>query len=157
MTEGVAAFGLVFHPVHAGNFEFVCEGLGHWHGQPAWQVRFQQRADRPAQIHQWLIRGRTYPSILKGRAWISASSYQVLRVETDLVKPVPEIHLDLQHMTIDYAPVSFAQGKNELWLPSTAETYFHYNGRYFRQQHDFTNFTLFSVETQQKIREPVDK
>jgi hypothetical protein len=31
-------------------------------------------------------------------------------VEAELVKPIPEIRLEAQHMTIDYAPVAFTGG-----------------------------------------------
>jgi tetratricopeptide (TPR) repeat protein len=154
VTEGVPSIGLVFHSAHAPNFLFACEGLGHWHGQPAWQVRFEQRLDRPAQIHDWAEKGQVYPAILKGRAWISAGAYHLLRVETDLVKPIPEVRLELHHMTIEYAPVKSNDGTKELWLPSYAEVYSRFRGRFFRQQHDFGDFTLFSVNSDEKIKDP---
>jgi tetratricopeptide (TPR) repeat protein len=152
VTEGLPSIGLVFHSAHAANFQFTCEGLGRWRGQPAWQVRFEQRPDRPAQIHDWSERGQTYPVILKGRAWISTGAYHLLRVETDLVKPIPEVRLELHHMTIEYSAIKAANGK-ELWLPSYAEVYSRFRGRFFRQQHDFGDFILFSVDSNEKIKQ----
>jgi tetratricopeptide (TPR) repeat protein len=154
VTEGLPSIGLVFHPAHAPNFQFTCEGLGHWRGQPAWQVRFEQRSDRPAQIHDWAEKGQSYPAILKGRAWISTGGYHLLRVETDLVKPIPEVRLELHHMTIEYAPIKLASTGRELWLPSYAEVYSRFRGRFFRQQHDFGDFILFSVDSSDKIKNP---
>ncbi len=153
VTEGLPSIGLIFHEAHAKNFNFTCEGLGHWRGQPAWQVRFEQRMDRPARIHDWSEKGQIYPTILKGRAWIASGSYHVLRVETDLVKPIPELRLELHHMTIEYTRVTASNGK-ELWLPSYAEVFSRFRGRFFRQQHDFGNFVLFSVDAGEKIKEP---
>jgi tetratricopeptide (TPR) repeat protein len=152
VTEGLPSIGLVFHSAHAPNFQFTCEGLGSWRGQPAWQVRFEQRPDRPAQIHDWSEKGQSYPVILKGRAWISTGAYHLLRVETDLVKPIPEVRLELHHMTIEYAAVKASNGK-ELWLPSYAEVYSRFRGRFFRQQHDFGDFVLFSVDSNEKIKQ----
>jgi tetratricopeptide (TPR) repeat protein len=151
VTEGLPSIGLVFHAAHAPNFQFTCEGLGRWRGQPAWQVRFEQRQDRPAQIHDWSEKGQTYPVILKGRAWISTGAYHLLRVETDLVKPIPEVRLELHHMTIEYSAIKAANGK-ELWLPSYAEVYSRFRGRFFRQQHDFGDFILFSVDSNEKVK-----
>ncbi len=151
-TGGLPAIGLVFHPVHAKDFQFTCEGLGHWRGQPAWQVRFEQRSDRPARLHDWDVSGRAYPASLKGRAWIAAASYHLLRVETDLVQPMPEIRLDLHHMTIEYAAVMSPSKTMTLWLPAHAEVYGRFRGRLFRQQHDFSNFVLFNVSTQQDLK-----
>jgi hypothetical protein len=152
VTEGLPSIGLIFHAAHAPNFQFTCEGLGSWRGQPAWQVRFEQRPDRPAQIHDWSEKGHSYPAILKGRAWISTGAYHLLRVETDLVRPIPEVRLELHHMTIEYAAVKASNGK-ELWLPSYAEVYSRFRGRFFRQQHDFGGFVLFSVDSNEKIKQ----
>lgn len=152
VTEGLPSIGLVFHAAHAPNFSFTCEGLGHWRGQPAWQVRFEQRPDRPAQIHDWSEKGQSYSVILKGRAWISTGAYHLLRVETDLVKPIPEVRLELHHMTIEYAAIKTSKGK-ELWLPSYAEVFTRFRGRFFRQQHDFGDFVLFSVDSNEKIKQ----
>lgn len=154
VTEGVPSIGLIFHASHAVNFNFTCEGLGHWGGQPAWQVRFEQRLDRPAQIHDWAERGHAYSAILKGRAWISTGSYHLLRIETDLIRPIPEVRLELHHMIIEYAPVKSANGKYELWLPASAEVFSRFRGRTFRQRHDFSEFALFSVDSAQEIKDP---
>jgi hypothetical protein len=35
---------LIFHPYHAKDFQMSCEGLGNWHGQPAWQIRFEEQS-----------------------------------------------------------------------------------------------------------------
>ncbi len=153
-TGGLPAIGLVFHPVHAKDFQFNCEGLGYWRGQPAWQIHFEQRADHPARIHDWVVSGRPYPAVLKGRAWIATGSYHLLRVETDLVKPMPEIRLDLHHLSIDYAAVKSRDGKMELWLPSGADVYCRFRGHLFRQEHSFSSFVLFGVDTQQQIKTP---
>jgi Tfp pilus assembly protein PilF len=145
-VEGLPAMGLVFHPKYVADFHFICEGLGQWSGQAAWQVHFEQRPDRPARIHDWVVQGQTYPTLLKGRAWISASTFRLLRIETDLAKPIPQIKLDYQHMAIDYQPVSFRNGATQLWLPAVAEVYSRYRGHFFRQEHDFSDFLLFSVD-----------
>jgi hypothetical protein len=51
--------------------------------------------------------GPTYPAALKGRAWIAADSYQIVRLETDLVAPLPEIRLFADHTAIEYSAVHF--------------------------------------------------
>jgi tetratricopeptide (TPR) repeat protein len=149
-VEGLPAIGLIFHPEYSQDFAFTCEGLGQWRGQAAWQVRFEQRQNRPARIHDWVVDGQTYSTILKGRAWISAVSFRLVRLETDLVKSIPQIHLDYQHMAIEYQPVSFRNGATQLWLPSTAEVYSRYRGHFFRQEHDFSDFLLYSVDVLRK-------
>ncbi|HXN63794.1 MAG TPA: tetratricopeptide repeat protein [Candidatus Acidoferrales bacterium] len=153
-TEGLPALALVFHPDYEKDFTFVCEGLGEWHGKPSWQVHFEQRAGVPARIHDWEIGNRSYPARLKGRAWISASTYQPLHLETDLIEPIQPIALEYEHTAIEYAPVKFPDGQRKLWLPASAEVYSRFRGHFFRQQHDFSNFILFSVNTKERPKAP---
>jgi len=150
-VEGVPALGVVFHPKMSGDFKFTCEGLGQRLGQPAWQVRFEQRSDRPARLHSWLVAGKEYPALLKGRAWISSDSYELLHVDVDLIQPILPLRLEYQHMSVDYAPVSFPSKQSALWLPSNVVVYCKYRGHYFRQEHNFSNFTLYSTGVDEKI------
>ena len=150
-VEGVPALGVVFHPKMSGDFKFTCEGLGQRLGQPAWQVRFEQRTDRPARLHSWVVAGKEYPALLKGRAWISSDSYELLHVDVDLVQPILPLRLEYQHMSVDYAPVSFPDKRSALWLPSNVVVYCKYRGHYFRQEHNYTDFTLYSTGVDEKI------
>ena len=154
LSEGITGIGLLFLPEYSQDFTFSCEGLGQWRGQPAWQIRFEQREDRPARMHGWQVKDREYPARMKGRAWLSASSYRLLRIETDLAKPIPEIQLDYEHAAIDYAPVKFPSGKGQLWLPVSAEVYARVRKRFYRQEHEFSAFQLFSVKTRDDASDP---
>jgi len=153
-TTGLAAFALVFHPYFVGDFEMACEGLGEWHGQPAWQVHFQQRPDRPARMHSFRIGGNLYPVKLKGRAWISADAYQVVRLELDLMEAIPKIRLQVEHLDIEYRPVEFARRNLQLWLPESADLYMDFRRHRYHHRHGFSDFLLFSVETREVIHEP---
>lgn len=149
-VEGIPALVIVFHPKMSGDFNFTCEGLGERGGKPAWQVRWEQRTDRPARLHSWDVQGSEYPALLKGRAWLSASSYQLLHMDVDLEQPIKPLRLEYQHMSVDYAPVNFPDKKRSLWLPSNVVVYCKYQGHYFRQEHDYSDFTLFSTGVDEK-------
>ena len=151
VTEGTPSLVLVFHPLYARDFEMKCEGLGAWRGQPAWQVRFEQRRDRQNHLSNVVVRGRMYSIRLRGRAWILHGSYQVARLETDLADTIPSINMRLEHMNVEYSPVAFPGRQTELWLPSSAELYLDFYGRRFYRRHSFTGFTLFSVDVQQEF------
>lgn len=153
-TEGTPSLVLVFHPLYARDFDMHCEGLGSWQGQPAWQVRFERRPDRPNPMSNVVVGGRSYSIRLRGRAWILDGSYQVARLETDLAETLPKIHLRLEHMNVEYRPVAFPGRQVELWLPSSAELYLDFAGRRFYRRHSFSEFTLFSVQVDQEISGP---
>jgi tetratricopeptide (TPR) repeat protein len=153
-TEGLPGMALIFHPQLASDFNFVCEGLGSIGGKPAWQVHFQQRTDRPSRIRAYVIQGKYHSVALKGRAWIDAGTHQVVRLESELVHPLPEIHLRQEHLSIEYAPVKFHSKNVQLWLPQSADLFVEEDKLAFYRTHTFSNFQLFSVGMDQQVYTP---
>jgi hypothetical protein len=155
-TNGLPALVLIFHPYNAVNFEMTCEGLARWNGGLAWQVHFKQRTDKPNTVKRYRVGadGPSYPVALKGRAWISADNYQIVRLETDLVAPVPQIRLVADHSDIEYGPVKFAKSDVKMWLPQSADVYYDWKGRRIHRRHSFSNYLLFAVDDKQKISVP---
>ena len=154
-TTGLAAMALMFHPTLVSDFQLTCEGLGQWGGHPAWQLQFAQRPDRPNRLRAYAV-GRLYhPLSLRGRAWIDPKSYQVWHLESDLTKPMPEIRLSVEHIAIDYGPVTFQSRGQQLWLPIDAKIYWERNKRRFYRHHSFSpNFKMFEVDSNQQIQTP---
>jgi hypothetical protein len=93
---------------------------------------------------------------LRGRAWILAGSYQVARLETDLVQSIPKIRLRLDHQSVEYRPIKTSTKNLQLWLPSSTEVYMDFQGRRFHRKHSFTDFKIFSVDTQFQVTEPTE-
>jgi tetratricopeptide (TPR) repeat protein len=153
-TVGLPSIILMFHPVNVGDYDMTCEGLGSWQGAPAWQVHFRHRDETRSPIRTYKIGGHVYPVSLKGRAWIGASNFQVLRIETDLSSPMPEIKLLAEHQALDYGPVRFKDRSVQLWLPADTDIYFDYRGKRVHRRHSFSDFLLFSVDDKQKIEKP---
>jgi tetratricopeptide (TPR) repeat protein len=153
-TRGLPTLALIFHPDMRDDFEMSCEGLGTWNQKATWLVHFQQRENQPRRIQGYIVNHREYAVSLKGRAWISADTFQIVRLESDLTDPVKEIQLRSEHQAVEYGPVRFPKSKSELWLPKSAELYFDFRKhRYFRR-HSFDHFLLFSVGTEEKRKEP---
>ncbi|HWY58846.1 MAG TPA: tetratricopeptide repeat protein [Terriglobales bacterium] len=153
-TRGLPTLAFIFHPDMRDDFELSCEGLGTWNEKATWLVHFQQRAEKPHRIQAYIVNGIEHDISLKGRAWVSADTFQIIRLETDLMAPVKEIQLLSEHQTVEYAPVRFPKSKAQLWLPKNAELYFDFRKhRYFRR-HSFDHFMLFSVDTEEKRKEP---
>jgi len=156
-SSGFATLALVFHPSVRDNFEMVCEGQGEWRGQAAWLVHFRQRDDRPAWIHDYKVGSQVYALKLKGRAWISADKFRILRIESELVNPVPQIRLASEHQIVEYGPVPFAKKNVQLWLPQSAEVYFDFRHHRYYRRHSFDHYMLFSVDADEKRKTPKNK
>jgi hypothetical protein len=153
-TEGLPAMALIFHPILAGDFKFECEGLGQWRDLPAWQVHFSQRPDKPSRIRAYIIGGKNYRIPIKGRVWIDPGTFQVLRLESDLVNPLKEIELTNERCSIEYGLVQFRSLKQEIWLPQTADLWVERQGHRYYRRHTFSDFKVFSVDTAQSVQKP---
>jgi tetratricopeptide (TPR) repeat protein len=153
-SHGFTSLALVFHPDMRDNFQMICEGLGDWHGQATWLVHFQQRDDRPSRIHAYKIGANVYAVNLKGRAWISADKFQIVRVESEMVSPMPKIRLLSEHQIVEYGPVHFQKKNADLWLPKSADLYFDFQRRRYFRRHSFDHFMLFGVDSEEKHAAP---
>ncbi len=153
MSNGLGAMALVFHPYYVKDYEMRCEGLTEMHGQAAWSVYFKQRADKPSRIRSYTLQDRSYNVPLKGRAWIAANNFQVLRIETELVEPMKGLRLENEHITIEYKPVDFKSRKVRLWLPANAEMYAFFRGHRFLHHHSIADFQVFAVDVSHKTGE----
>ncbi|MGB8013237.1 MAG: tetratricopeptide repeat protein [Terriglobales bacterium] len=152
-TSGFAGLALVFHPTRLEDFEMTCEGLGQWHDQAAWLVHFKEREGRPP-FHLFFVGGQSFPVRLKGRAWIAADNFQIVRIESELVRPVPEIQLMSEQQVVEYGPVAFPKKNLELWLPKSAEIYLDYHKHRYYRKHSYDHYMLFSVDSEEKRKEP---
>ncbi len=155
-TTGLPALVLIFHPYYVQNFKISCEGLARWKGGPAWQMYFRQRPDKPNTIRTYQVgaEGQAYPVALKGRAWIAADSSQIVRLETDLIDPLPQIRLVADHAAIEYGPVHFQARNLDMWLPQNAEVHYDWRGRRSHRRHSFRSYLLFAVDDKQQISAP---
>jgi tetratricopeptide (TPR) repeat protein len=153
-TRGFAVLALVFHPHRQDEFEMTCEGLGDWRGQATWLMHFRQRSDRPNHMHAITTTERTYSIGLKGRAWISADQFHIVRIEAEMIDSIPEIQLLSEHQVVEYGAVPFPKKNTNLWLPKTAEIYLDFRKHHYHRRHSFDHYMLYSVDTEERRKEP---
>ena len=155
-STGFITLALVFHPEMQGDFDFDCEGQAKWFGKPTWLVHFRQRPDRPNRMQDYTVAGQTYRIDLKGRAWISSDTSQIVHIEADIINPMHEIQMLSEHQVVEYGPVPFARKSTILWLPKNVEIYFDIRKRRFYRHYTFDNYMLFDVDVSDKVKLPPD-
>ncbi len=155
-TTGLPVLAIAFHPLFREDFEMRCEGLGDWNGQAAWLVHFRQFDEKPGRLRTYVVNKNNYPVRLKGRAWIGADNLQIIHLETDLVRAIPEIHLMTEHTSVSYGPVQFKKKGTDLWLPTSAELYVHFGRRRFYRSETFDHFMLFATDAVDKAKLPTN-
>jgi tetratricopeptide (TPR) repeat protein len=154
-TVGLLGLGVdVFNPGFASALDFTCEGLGQWRGKAAWIMYFRQKPNQRSYLRLWQTQRKTVEIPLKGRVWVSSTTYEVLHVETDLREPMTDLELTRDHLVIDYGPVSFSNGKTELWLPWYADMYLELHHKRYHHRHALSNYSVFGVDTTNKINNP---
>jgi hypothetical protein len=154
VDKGLPVLALIFYPGLQGDYEMRCEGFTQWSSRPAWVIYFRQVDGMRPRTLSMTSAVSTFPVSLKGRAWIAADSGEVMHLETNLVRGIPIIDLHANAVSIDYAPVAFSSRNLELWLPKSAVAYTDYSKRRTIIEHTFSDFQLFSVDTQQVIGKP---
>jgi tetratricopeptide (TPR) repeat protein len=153
-STGLPSVVLVFHPWLISDFDIHCEGLSRVHAGFAWQIYFTQKKDKESRIRQYRMGGRVFPIALKGRAWIDANTFQVVRLETDLREPRTDLRLNTEHLVMEYGPVHFKSRTEILWLPTSADYYAIFRGHRFHRRHSFADYILFSIDDKQKLGAP---
>ena len=79
-----------------------------------------------------------------------------MRIEAEMVTPMPEIQLLSEHQVVEYGPIPFPKKNTTLWLPKSAEIYFDFRKHRYYRRHSFDHYMLYSVDTEEKRKEPVE-
>jgi TolA-binding protein len=156
-TTGLNSLGVsVLQPAYRDSIAYQCQGLANVRGQAAWQLRFVESNNINAGIRRWQRNGIVYNIPVKGRIWIAATTFDVLRIETDLTGPDRKLELTRDHLLVDYGPVSFFSSKTKLWLPWNAEMFMELHGKRYHHKHFLTDYMLFAVDSSNRIAKPND-
>jgi hypothetical protein len=152
---GLPEMALLFLPEMQDEYEMNCEGLVDWNGRRTQVVHFLHRKDKPS--HTLSFRnstGAVYPAKLKGRAWIAADSGEVTHMELSLMEEIPQVKVRRWYLSINYAPVQFHTQNVRMLLPQTVDAYCDFEDHRTIVYHTFSDFLLFSVQTDQKTEKP---
>jgi hypothetical protein len=154
LTAGFVSAPLIFHPMHQNGSSFRLLGYQKLRERNTMVVAYAQIPARSRLVGRLQIGKDTHEIFKQGIAWIDAENYQIIRLVSDLLQPVPRIGLEKLKTEIDFDEVWFDQTKEALWLPVQVVVTISRNGRVLRNTHAYSNFQLFDVQTSQKIEKP---
>jgi hypothetical protein len=156
--RGLPGLALVFLPTLQSDYDMRCEGKSVWNGMPAWVIHFEQRAGAKSGLWSYTdVYGAAHVARVKGRAWVSGDSGEVVHLETALMQPMPDAGVQNSWFSIDYGPVQFHSRNISVWLPQAVDSYTELSDLDHHRMmiyHTFKNFILFSVQVKQKIGKP---
>jgi len=87
--------------------------------------------------------GRCSTSI-QGIAWIDESTFQIVRMQTDLLSPQPAIQLNQLRSVINYSEVKIPERNLLLWLPKDVEVTWQAADRAGEELHTYSKYRLFA-------------
>ncbi|MGD1158288.1 MAG: hypothetical protein ABSA41_21045 [Terriglobia bacterium] len=84
---------------------------------------------------------------VQGLAWIDATTYQILRFQTHLLAPRPDVGLERLETRIEFHAIRLPETSNAFWLPTKVVVEAWLNHQHFRNTHRYSDFKLFRVES----------
>jgi hypothetical protein len=148
LTYGFASAALQhFHPQNRMASRFRYFGRGMLKGQQTKVVGFAQVPEEYPPVTTFGHGTRTARLLVQGLAWIDAATHQILRIQTFLLAPRPDVGLEGQTTRIEYSAVQLPETFTPFWLPTKVIVDVWRFHRHFRNIHQYSDFKLFRVES----------
>lgn len=147
LTTGFATMWIHFHPGNRPASRFKLFGRQDLRGHKTDVVAFAQRPGWATVVGKVESNGRSIIILYQGIAWIDVPSYQILRMRTDLLAPREDVGLARQTTEIEFDEVHLPDVSTPLWLPHEVVVNTASNGEILHNQHRYTNYRLFRVES----------
>jgi len=154
LTSGFASASLLFHPKYQSQATFRYLGRQKVNGRDAYVIAFAQQPGKARLNGGFKSGGISIPTFSQGLAWVDSQSYQITRLRTDLLRPLPEVNLERETTEIAFGEVYFKGIAGGFWLPQQVTVTVDWNGKHLRNEHRYSEFKLFNVKATQKIRNP---
>jgi tetratricopeptide (TPR) repeat protein len=154
LTSGFMSAPIIFHPIHQNGNSFRLLGYQKLGGRNTIVMAYAQIPARSSLPGRFQVGGEIQDTFKQGIAWIDAENYQIIRLASDLLQPVPQIGLEKLRTQIDFDEVRFDQATERFWLPVQVVVTVKWNGRILRNTHAYSDFKLFDVATSQRIEKP---
>ncbi len=149
-TKGFASASVVFHPSCQSYASFRYLGRQRIDGRDLLVIAFAQQPEKAKMVGRFVVNGVSEPALVQGVAWADAQDYHIVRMRTDLLKPLPRVRLVRQTTEISYGEVHFKDMAAGVWLPQEVTVTVQWKGRTFRNSHHYSDFKLFNVGTEEK-------
>ncbi|HEV2425527.1 MAG TPA: hypothetical protein VGZ29_11930 [Terriglobia bacterium] len=154
LTSGFTSASLIFHPAYQAQSEFRYLGRETVDGVDAYVLAFAQLPAKSKLYGTFKDGNNFVTTFTQGLAWINPQTYEILRLRTDLLKPLPDVKLSRQTTDINYGEVHFKGVDGAFWLPHDVTVTVSWDGRNLRNEHQYSGFRVFNVASTEKVSKP---
>ena len=154
LTSGFTSASSVFHPDNWNGAEFRYLGRQTTDGFETHVVAFAQKPETAKLVTRFVTDDGSAQILTHGIAWIDVNDFHIIRLNTFLLNPVPRVRLQKQTTEIRFQQVEFDGGSLKFWLPQEVRIMVDWRGRVLRNEHHYSDFKLFNVESKEEIKRP---
>lgn len=154
LTSGFLGAALLFHPTYQNENIYRYLGRDKANGRRTLVLAFAQipaRSRNCGNFRMGIINEWTY---VQGLIWVDDASFEIIRLKTDLLNPVPALKLKAETTDIAFQEVQFKTAPQKFWLPHDVTVTLDWSGHHLRNHHEYTDFVVFDVEEKHTIGHP---
>ena len=146
LSQGFANGWVYFYPANRSQSRFRFLGRNSIQGRNYLVIAFAQVPAAVQSPGQLQFEDQTLPIYYQGIAWVDESDLQIVHLRTDLLVPMPIVHLQTLSADIYYGETQVAQTQ-PLWLPQKVLIRVEAGGQMFRETHAYSNYRAYVVKT----------
>jgi hypothetical protein len=148
VTHGFALSCVYFSTAFQSESTFRTLGEERIGAQNTYVVAFAQRPGHATMTET--VRGPGHSAVqmlVQGVAWVDKSNFQIIKIQTDLLAPRPEVGLDRQTTEVTLSEVRIRDIASPLWLPKVVKVNVRFYGLDFRNEHQYANYRRYRVSS----------
>jgi len=148
VTHGFALSCAYFSTAFQSESTFHYLGEQRIGSQNTYVVAFAQRPGHATMTET--VRGPRHSAVqmlVQGVAWVDKSNFQIIKIQTDLLAPRPEVGLDRQTTEVILSEVLLRGIASPLWLPKVVKVDIRFYGLNFRNEHQYANYRQYRVSS----------
>ena len=144
---GFAYQWLFFSAANQEDFRFRLLGQQEKDGRKTWVVAFAQDPARVRNPALFQSEGKVAPFYYQGVLWVDRGSFDIVRLRTDLLTPLPELHLRQMTTEVAFRSVPIHGFDAVFWLPSEVSIASDQGGGLAEESHRYSDYHLFHTDT----------
>jgi hypothetical protein len=154
LTSGFVGAALIFHPLYQQGSTFRYWGREKVKGASTYVIAFAQQPAKARICGSFHVGATSRLVYFQGLAWVDVESFQIVRLVSDLLTPLPQVKLDKETTEIDFNEVQFNSVKRKFWLPGQVTVTLDWDGRTLRNKHQYSDFLVFNVQQSSRTGMP---
>ena len=147
LSEGFAYKWVHFYPSNRSESNFRYLGRQRIDGHKTFVLAFAQKPGSVRSPGELRFHGRLIPILYQGIAWVDESDSRIVRLRTDLLAPLVDVHLRRLTAEIHFGSVRLEDGGSPLWLPHEVQVTSDVNGQIFEERHVYSAYRAYSVQS----------